>query len=155
MTGNGRHNGKIPNVAASVSDLTHDVIELSELQVQLVALDAKYSMQKARSCLVMAVIGAAMLLGTIPVALITIAAVLVETLEWSYAASAGVATLVGLVITGIVLGIAYSYIKSGLVSFDRSTEELRRNVAWLKSTLRTRGHAEKSARRAADHPINY
>jgi hypothetical protein len=155
MTGNGRHNGKIPNVAASVSDLTHDVIELSELQVQLVALDAKYSVQKARTCLVMAVIGAAMLLGTIPVALITIAAVLVETLEWSYAVSAGVATLVGLVITSIVLGLAYGYLKSGLVSFDRSTEELRRNIAWLKSTLRTRSHAERAASRAADHPINY
>jgi uncharacterized membrane protein YqjE len=155
MTGNGRHNGKVPNVAASVSDLTHDVIELSELQVQLVALDAKHSMQKARACLVMAVIGAAMLLGTIPVALLTIAALLVETLEWSYAASAGVATLVGLVITAIVMGVAYGYVKNGLVSFDRSTEELRRNIAWLKSTLRTRGHAEKAGSRAADHPITY
>jgi len=155
MTGNGRHNGKIPNVAASVSDLTHDVIELSELQVQLVTLDAKHSMQKARACLVMAVIGAAMLLGTIPVALLTIAALLVETLEWSYAASAGVATLVGLLITAIVMGVAYGYVKNGLVSFDRSTEELRRNIAWLKSTLRTRGHAEKAASRATDHPITY
>jgi len=159
MTGNGRYtsNGKLPNVAASVSDMTHDVIELSELQTQLFALDAKYSMEKARSCLIMAVIGVAMLLGTIPVALLTLAALCVEQFGWSYAASAGVATLIGLIITGIVMGVAYSYVKNGLVSFDRSRNELRRNIAWLKSTLRTRGHAEKMAAQAAaeQQPINY
>jgi hypothetical protein len=157
MTGNGRYtaNGKLPNVAASVSDLTHDVIELTELQTQLFALDAKYSMEKARSCLIMGVIGAAMLLGTIPVALLTVAALFVEQLEWSYAAGAGVATLIGVVITAVVLGIAYRYVKAGLVSFDRSRNELRRNIAWLKTTLRTRGHAEKMAAQAAEQPIDY
>jgi uncharacterized membrane protein YqjE len=159
MTGNGRYtsNGKLPNVAASVSDLTHDVIELTELQTQLFTIDAKYSVEKARSCLVMVVIGVAMLLGAIPVALLTIAALCVEQLGWSYALSAGVATLVGLVITAIVLAVAYGYVKSGLVSFDRSRNELRRNIAWLKSTLRTRGHAENMAAHAAteQQPINY
>jgi uncharacterized membrane protein YqjE len=150
MIGNGRYDGKSPNVAASVGDLTHDVIELSELQMQLLTLDAKHSMNKARSCLIMGVGGAAMLLGPSPVALLTLAALFVEQLEWSYAAAAGVATLVGLVITAIVLGIAYSYIKSGLVSFDRSREELRHNVAWLKSSLRQRGQAAQT-----EHPINF
>jgi uncharacterized membrane protein YqjE len=157
MSGNGRYtsNTKLPNVAASVSDLTHDVIELTELQTQLFALDAKYSMEKARACLIMGVVGAAMLLGTIPVALLTIAALVVEQLEWSYAAGAAVATLIGLVVTGVVMGIAYSYVKNGLVSFERSRDELRRNIAWLKSTLRTRGHAEKVAAQAAEQPINF
>jgi uncharacterized membrane protein YqjE len=157
MTGNGRYtsNGKLPNVAASVSDLTHDVIELSELQVQLLTLDAKHSMEKARACLIMGVIGVAMLLGTIPVALLTIAALLVEQLGWSYAAGAGVATLIGLIVTGVVVGVAYNYVKNGLVSFDRSRDELRRNIAWLKTTLRTRGHAETMAAQAAEQPINF
>lgn len=155
MNTNGHHRGKTPNVAASVSDLTHDVIELSELQVQLVQLDARQSMERARTCVIMAVVGAAILLGTIPVALLTIAALLVEQLQWSYAAATAVATGVGLVLAGIVLAIAYGYVKNGLLSFDRSREELRRNIAWLKSTLRTRGRARKSAAYAAEHPVNY
>jgi uncharacterized membrane protein YqjE len=154
MTGNGRYHdpGKTPNVAASVSDLTHDVIELSELQVQLLTLDVKQSVEKARACLVLAVVGACMLLGTIPVALLAFAALLAEQLGWSYAAAGAMAAFVGLLIAGVVLGVAWSYIKKGLVSFDRSREELRRNVAWLKSTLRTRGQAVQPAEQ---HPLNY
>ena len=151
MIGNGRYPGKTPNVAASVGDLTHDVIELSELQVQLLSLDAKQSMEKARACLVLAVVGACVLLGTIPVALLALAALLIEQLGWSVAAGTAVATFVGLLIAGVVMGVAYSYIKKGLVSFDRSREELRRNVAWLKSTLRTRGQAAQPA----EQPLNF
>jgi uncharacterized membrane protein YqjE len=155
MTGNGRYHGKTPNVAASVSDLTHDVIELSELQVQLLSLDARQSVAKAKACLVMAVIGASVLLGTIPVALLAIAALLVDLLEWPYSAAIGVATGIGLVLAAIVLAVAYRYVKNGLVTFDRSREELQRNIAWLKSTLKTRGHVERSAAQSAEQPINF
>jgi uncharacterized membrane protein YqjE len=151
MIGNGRYPGKTPNVAASVGDLTHDVIELSELQAQLLTLDVKQSVAKARACLVLAVIGACMLLGTIPVALLALAALLVEQLDWSYAGAAAVAALAGLLIAGVVFGVAYGYIKKGLVSFDRSREELRRNIAWVKSALRTRGQAAQPA----EQPLNY
>lgn len=153
MSGNGRQstNGRTSNVAAGVSDLAYNVIELSELQAQLAMLDAKKSVAKARSCLIMAVVGVAMLLGTIPVALLAIAALFVEQLEWSYAASAGIATAIGLVITAIVMGIAYGYVRSGLIDFDRSRDELRRNIAWVKHTLRTRGHAETRE----EYPVNF
>jgi hypothetical protein len=152
MTGNGRYHGKTPNVAASVSDLTHDVIEISELQVQLLSLDAKQSVEKLKACIVMAVIGAAIVLGSIPVALLAIGAVFVERLDWPYDAAIGVATAIGLAAAGAVLAVAYSYVKRGLVSFDRSREELQRNIAWLKSTLKTRGHAERAS---SEQPINF
>jgi hypothetical protein len=153
MTGNGRYHadGKMPNVAASVSDLTHDIIELSELQAQLVALDLKQSMEKARTTLILAVAGACVALGTIPVALLALAALLYEQLQWSIAGSVATAMAVGLLIAGVVLGIAYGYIKQGLVSMERSREELRRNISWLKTTLRTRGHTAQPA----EHPISF
>jgi len=154
MIGNGRHDGKVPNVAASVSDLTHDVIELTELQVQLVALDVKQSVGKARMLLVLTVVGVCVVLGTIPVALIALAALLMHFLAWSAAAATCVAALVGLIVAGAILGTAYSYIKKGLFSMDRSREELRRNIAWLKSTLRTRGHAPPT-HAPTEKPINF
>jgi len=151
MTTNGHYNGKAPNVAASVSDLTHDVIELSELQAQLLTLDARQSVEKARICLVLAVVGVCMLLGTIPVALLALAALLVQLLEWSIAAAMATSMLVGLAITAAVFAFAYSYIKKGIVSFDRSRQELRRNIAWIKSTLRNRGRAAQPT----EHPVNF
>jgi hypothetical protein len=139
--GNGRCSVKTPNVAASVSDLTNDVIELTELQAQLFALDVKKSMVKARTCLILSVVGICLSLGSVPVALIALAELLVEQLAWSTSAAYGVATLVGLLLSGIAIGVAWGYTKKGLVSLDESREELRRNLTWLKSTLRKRGHA--------------
>jgi hypothetical protein len=150
MNGNGRYHTKLPNVAGSVSDLTQDVIELTELQTQLFVLDVKKSVAKARACFILAVVGACLLLGSIPVALFAVAELLHEQLAWSRAAGFGVATLIGLLLCATVLGFAWTYVKSGLVSLDQSREELRRNISWLKSTLRNR-----SQRHAAEKPLNY
>lgn len=150
MNGNGRYSAKPPNVAASVSELTNDVIELTELQTQLFVLDLKKSAQKARTCLILSVVGICFLLGSIPVALFALAELLVAQLAWSRAAGFGVAALVGLLLSAIVVGVAWGYIKDGLVSLDRSREELNRNIAWLKSTLRKRGQSH-----AADKPLSY
>lgn len=146
MNGNGRLHTKMPDVAGRVSELTHDVIELSELQAKLFMLDLKESSQRMRTCLILAIVGICVLLGTIPVALLALAYLLVEQLEWSQAAALGVATLVGIAITAIAIGAAWSIFKRGLMSLERSREELRRNIEWLKSTLRNRGQptADKS-----------
>ena len=150
MNGNGRYRGKTPNVAASVSELTHDVIELTELQAELLKLDVKQSVDKARTTLILSVVGVCVLLGTIPVALFALAELLVEQLAWSRSVAFGAATLVGLLLSGIIFAVAWGYIKSGLVSLERSREELNRNISWLKSTLRRRAQPH-----AAEKPLSY
>lgn len=155
MIGNGRYRGKTPDVAASVSDLTHDVIELSELQVQLLSLDASQTMNRAKSCILLAAVGASLLLGTIPIALLAISAVLVEQWEWTYAAATGLATLLGVLLAAIVLGVAFWYVKSGLVSFERSREELQRNITWVKSTLKNRGRSSGTVAHPTDRALNF
>jgi hypothetical protein len=139
MNGNGRHRTQMPDVAGSVSGLTHDVIELAELQTQLLMLDLKKSTQKTRTCLILAVIAVCLLLASLPVALVALAALLVEQLEWSQSAALGVATLVGLVLAGIFAVAAYGIVRSGLLSIERSRDEFNRNIAWIKSTLKERG----------------
>jgi uncharacterized membrane protein YqjE len=139
MNGNGRHRTQMPDVAGSVSGLTHDVIELAELQTQLLLLDLKKSTQKTRTCLILAVVAVCLLLASLPVALVALAALLVEQLEWSQSAALGVATLVGLVLAGIFAGAAYGIVRSGLISVQRSKDEFNRNIAWIKSTLKDRG----------------
>jgi uncharacterized membrane protein YciS (DUF1049 family) len=149
MNGNGRLHTKMPDVAGSVSELTHNVIELSELQARLLALDIKKSSRRTRTCLTLAIIGVCLLLGTMPVALLALAYLFVEQLGWSHAAALGVAALVGLVVAALVGGTAWGMVRSGLISLERSREELSRNIDWLKSTLRAHGQS------AADKPRNY
>jgi hypothetical protein len=103
-------------------------------------LDLKRSSQRTRACLILAVVSICLLLGTIPIALFALAQVFVEQLGWSQAAALGVSTLVGLVLAAGVGAAAWGIVKSGLISLERSREELGRNIDWLKSSLRSRAH---------------
>jgi hypothetical protein len=139
MKENGRHRVQMPEVAESVSGLTHDVIELGELQAQLLMSELKKSSQKTRTCLILAIVGVCLLLASIPVALFALAEVLVEQLDWSRPAGFGAAALVGLLVSAVFFGSAYAIVRSGLFSLQRSREEFNQNIAWIKSTLRNRG----------------
>jgi hypothetical protein len=141
MSTNGRSQNNEPGVATSFSGLTHDVVELAELQAQLFALDVKQTSEKTKTSLLLAVVGVCALLGSIPVALYALAELLREQLEWSAAASFGVATLVGILVSASILAAAWVQFKTGLVTMRRSREELSRNIAWVKSSLRSRAQA--------------
>jgi hypothetical protein len=138
MTTNGQTRNDQPNVVSSFSGLAHDVIELGELQAQLFALDVKHTTQNTRTSLVLVVFGVCMLLGSVPVALFALAELLHEQLEWSAAASFGVATLIGLILSAVILTAAWLSFSAGLVTMRRSRDELSRNIAWVKSSLRSR-----------------
>ena len=86
MNTNGRTRVEQPNVATSFSELTHDAIELAELQAQLLALDLKETSESTKVSLTLGVVGTCLLLGSIPVALIALAELLIEQLDWSRAA---------------------------------------------------------------------
>ena len=140
MSTNGRSQNGEPNVATSFAELTHDAIELAELQAKLFSLDIRTTSERARTSLVFAVVGVCVLLGTIPVALLTLGA-LFQQWGLSQAGGYGIATLIGLLLSaGILIG-AWMRFKKGLVTLQRSREELSRNIAWVKSNLRSRSQA--------------
>ena len=138
MNTNGRVNGEEPNVVASFAGLSHDVIELAELQAELFALDVKDTSQGARTALLLSAAGILVLLGSIPVALVTIAVLLVEQFGWSNAAGFGAATAVGILLGAGILAAAWARFRTSLVTLHRSRDELRRNIAWVKTSLRNR-----------------
>ncbi len=63
MNTNGRVRSEEPNVAASFAGLSHDVIELAELQAELFALEVKDTSQSARTALVLSAAGIIVQLG--------------------------------------------------------------------------------------------
>ncbi len=141
MSTNGRIRPDQPNVTSSFSELTHNAIELAELQAQLFSLDVKETSQSAGISIALVIGSVCILLGTIPVVLIAIAQLLVEKLGWPLSAGYGVAALIGIVASTVIGAAAYARFSNGIATMKRSREELNRNIAWLKSNLRNRAQA--------------
>ncbi len=156
MSTNGRVRDNEPNVATSFSGLAHDVIELGELQAQLFALDVKRTSLNARGAFVLTVAGASFLLSAISVGLFALAELLVEELEWDKSTADLVTAVVGVALGGGILAAAWRQWQSGISALDRSREELSRNIAWLKSSLRNRPAAQADFNRSdrVDSPSN-
>jgi hypothetical protein len=137
MTTNGRTRPFEPTVTSSVADFTHDAIELAELQLQLLMHDVKASSARARTSLVLALLGLCVLLSSAPIALMALAEYFIDQLNWSSAASYAAAAAVGFLLSFADFVATYLQMKRGLVTLERSREELQRNVRWLKSQLRS------------------
>jgi len=154
MNTNGRARDKQPDVATSFSELAHDVIELGELQAQLFAIDVKSTVKKTGSSVLLSVIGLCVLLGTVPIILSALGYLIAELLDWPVSAGLGIAAAVGIVISAVILLLAWNRLSAGLNSMQRSSEELRRNIAWIKSTLRSRRSAAPTMDRPITAPTN-
>lgn len=133
-----RQSSAAAGVRDGVGDLLHDVVSLGELQVQLLAVDARESVEKAKPPIGLLVGGIALALGTVPVLLLSLGEALTLWLDWERALSYLVSGLVGAAIAGVLLYLAWQQAGAVLAVFDRSRVELAENVRWIKYAL-TRG----------------
>jgi len=133
-----RQESAAAGVRDGVGDLLHDVVSLSELQVQLLAVDARESVDKAKTPIGLLVGGIALALGAVPVLLLSLAEALTLWLGWERALSYLVSGLAGAVVAGILLYLAWQQMGAVLAVFDRSRVELAENIRWIKYAL-TRG----------------
>jgi hypothetical protein len=155
MNTNGRVRDEEPNVATSFSGLAHDVIELSELQGRLFAHDVKCTTQKTKTSLLLTIVGVCVLLGSVPVLLFALGQLITEQTGWPLSAGLAIAAVVGIAVSAALMLAAWNRLSSGLSSLQRSRDEFSRNVAWIKSSLRsqpTRPETRRTTR--ADVPTN-
>src|SRR3954452_22327225 len=138
MNTNGRMREKQPDVATSFAELAHDVIELGELQGQLFALDVKSTVKKTSSSVLMSIIGLVVLLGTVPVILLALGYLVAELLDWPVSAGLGIAAVGGSASSAVISLLGWTGLGAGLSSRRRHREELRLDVAWIRSTPRSR-----------------
>lgn len=119
-------------VVNSFGDVVGDVTRLAELQFQLFKVDCAACSRRVIRSLVLGTIALLILVGSIPLGLAALAAVLYEFGDFTVAASLGIVFAVGIVLTLVVGVIAIALLKSSTTYFDRSQTELKRNVEWLK-----------------------
>jgi len=154
MSTNGRRRDEVPNVATSFSGLAHDVIELSELQAQLFVHDVKSTTQKTRTSLLFSVVGACVLLGSVPVLLIAIGKFIAEQTGWPESGGLAIAAVIGIAASASLMAAAWNRLSAGLNSLQRSRDEFSRNIAWIKSNLRSQPARPNMQRNPRDVPPN-
>ena len=126
-----------PNgVAKDVSELTHDIMSLAELQFELFKSDCRNGLKGLLIPVVLLLFATIVAVGTVPLALICIAEVLVQAAGLSRAAALSI-TGIGGVIAAVALGIVgWSQVRGVGRVFARSREELTHNLAWIKHALK-------------------
>jgi len=122
-------------VVGNLTEFGNDVMTLIELQAQLAALDFKEAMSRATIPLILIVAGAALLLASLPVALLGVAWLLATALSIKIGWAALLTAAVTAVVTAIVAVVALRRLLASLESFRHSREELARNIAWIRTVL--------------------
>ncbi|MEJ7639358.1 MAG: phage holin family protein [Singulisphaera sp.] len=122
-------------VVGNIAEFGNDVMTLVELQAQLAALDFKEVMSRATIPLVLIVVGLAILLASLPVALLGVAFLVASALSMSTGWGILLTAVVAAVLAAVVAAVAFTRLLSSLDSFRHTREELVRNVSWLRTVL--------------------
>lgn len=125
----------VPDIKERLGDLGADLITLSELQMELLAVDTREATKKAVLPLVLTFVSAGLLLGMFPLALLAFTWWLSDAYQLSRAASA--LTVVGITLAvsiPLILAATY-YFRKIIGLLKRSQSELKNNIQWLKNIL--------------------
>lgn len=128
------------SLQGSLTELGHDVLTLADLQARLAQADLGETVKEAKAPAIGLIVGLVVLLCSVPIALVGLA----ELVIWAgwlprfgayLAVSGGAAALAGLV-SWLCLR---SVLRSGR-AFDRSRQELRRNINWITRVVSEGGN---------------
>ena len=145
--GNGvKINAPAESVVESVTEFINDITTLAELQAKLAAADLKEATGRALVPAMLVGAGLVLLLASLPVVLLGVAALLAAAglqEPWALLLT-GVAGLIVATVLAVVAGLALG---RSFTSFRRSQEELARNVSWVKTVIVYSGRAARNRRR--------
>ena len=135
-----RHNGSTPSppngVAKDMGELTHDIMSLAELQFELFRIDCREGLKRMLVPVAMLLVAGIVAVGTVPIALILVAEFLVQTAGLSRAAAFSIVALSGFIVALAMGVVGWSYLRGVVCVFERSREELTRNMTWIKHALK-------------------
>jgi Putative Actinobacterial Holin-X, holin superfamily III len=126
-----------PNgVAKDMGELTHDIVSLAELQFELFRNDCREGLKGLLIPVALLLVAGVVALGTVPIALLLMAELLTQVAGLSRASALSIAALSGLLMALALGVVGWSYIRGVGRVFERSREELTRNMTWIKHALK-------------------
>ena len=135
-----RHNGSTPSspngVARGMGELTCDIVSLAELQFELFRSDCREGVKRMLFPAAMLLAAGTVAVGTAPIALLLVAELLEQAVGLSRTAAFSITALGGFT-AALAVGVLGWFSMRGVVrAFERSSEELGRNVNWIKHALK-------------------
>ncbi len=119
------------------AEVTGNVIELAELQVQLAKEDAADAIRIAVQPILIMVIGGILLLASLPILLFAIAGFIARYSDLSLEVAQLIVSLTASVAAIVALILSVRVLKSSLAPFTRSSQEFKQNITWLKTIFRS------------------
>jgi len=119
-----------------MGELAHDIVSLAELQLELFRVDCREGLRRILIPVALLLFAGIVAVGTVPIALILVAEVLVQTADLSRAAAFSIAAMSGVIVALTIGVVGWSYLRGVVRVFERSREELTRNMTWIKHALK-------------------
>ena len=119
-----------------MGELTHDIVSLAELQFELFRIDCREGLKRMLIPVMLLLFAGIVAVGTVPVALIFIAEFLEQAAGLSRAAAYSIAAMSGFIVAVAMGVVGWSYVYGVVRVFERSREELTRNMTWIKHALK-------------------
>lgn len=123
-------------IRTNLAGLAHDALTLIELQVQLLGVDLRDAGRGARTAFVQVIVGVVLALGCVPVLLLALAQLLIETANWPGSAAYAVMGLGAALLAAGLLWWGWRTTRQAVTTVQRSRTELTETIQWLKDSLR-------------------
>ena len=136
---NGRQSFPPRAVARNMADVGHDVTVLAELQLQLLSADCREATRRLTLPTGLAAVASILAVCALPILFVALALGINALLEWPAWAGFLLTSGVFLLLSVILLGVAYAGFRRSMKPLDRSREEFNQNIRWLKDVLRNMG----------------
>jgi len=134
-----------PHGAQAILALAVDTLKLGDLQVQLATLDVREFWANAWRSALALVAGSAALLAALPVAMLGIAEYLRHVLALPIEAALLIVAGVVLLVSGSLVGWSAWRLATAAKPLRRTADELRENLAWMRSVLYDETAADSAA----------
>ena len=135
---NGRtHASPVRGFFGQAAEVTGDLIELTELQVQLAKADAADAIRMAVRPITVIAVSGVVLLALLPILFFAISGFVARYSGVSSELAQLIVSMLAVAIATIATMIAARYLGAAAQPFSRSAAEFKHNVDWLKTIFRS------------------
>ena len=129
-------NGAAPEgVVESIAEFVNDVTTLADLQTRLAVYDTKEAVGRATYPAIFIAAGVAVVLASLSIILLGLADLLTSGANIHPGLARVLVGGLALTVAGLTAFFSWKNLTRSLESFRRSSEELSRNIAWLRTVI--------------------